>query len=177
MSRFEKWAVFGTAFLTGLTGIGLLWTKYLLTSDDPWSVVNHPLQPLFLKAHILAAPALIFALGMITFRHIWAHYREGLPRGRRSGIVTALVSIPMVASGYLIQVVTAPGWLRFVAVLHIVTSGLFLLGLAAHQLAMRERAARNGLERRSRIGVRWGASEPGDGVDADSGAEIMAGKR
>ncbi len=177
MSRFEKWTVLITALATGLTGIGLFWTKYLMASDDPWSVVNHPLQPLLLKAHILAAPTLVFALGMIAFRHVWVHYREGLPRGRRSGILTGLVTMPMVASGYLIQAVTAPGWLRFVALLHIATSGLFLLGLAAHQLAMWRREAPSGFERGRSIAVRWGASERIQGADADSGTRVTAGKR
>lgn len=160
MSRLERWIVLVTSGATALTGVGLFWTKYLITSSDPWSVVNHPLQPLLLKAHILAAPGLVFALGMIAVRHVWQHYRAGLRRGRRSGIITALVTVPMVVSGYLIQAITAPTWLQLVAVVHIATSGIFLLGLVAHQIVMWRREAGNGIATR-------GTARPGAAGRAD----------
>jgi hypothetical protein len=104
----------------------------MLESADEWAVVNHPLQPWFLKAHILAAPFLIFALGLIAVRHIWRHYRNGPVWGRRSGIITALATGPMILSGYLIQSVTHPGWLSVLAIGHIGLGFLFILGLVVH---------------------------------------------
>ena len=102
MSRFERWLLWSSTVLVVVTGAGLLVTKYLMTSTDPWAVVNHPSQAWFLKAHIVVSPLLIFAVGSITFRHIWQHYRSGQSRGRHTGIATALVTVPMVVSGYLI---------------------------------------------------------------------------
>jgi len=177
MSRFEKWAVLITAAATALTGVGLFWTKYLVISNDPWSVVNHPLQPLLLKAHILAAPGLVFALGMIAFRHIWQHYRAGLRLGRRSGIITALVTVPMVVSGYLIQAVTAPTWLEIVVIVHLVTSGVFLLGLAAHQVAMLRSEALNGSAGRRPTAAHPRTDERGDRVTRGSGVRTPVANR
>ncbi len=139
MNGFEKWALGLTTATTAITGLGLFITKYLMQTDDPWAVINHPLQPWFLKAHILVAPALIFALGMIAARHAWPYLKTGLRSGLRSGIVTTLVTVPMVLSGHLIQIITAPGWLKGIAVLHIATAFLFTATLVGHRLRVRWR--------------------------------------
>lgn len=132
MTRFEKWAVLSTSAATAVTGAVYLGIKYLLEPAEPWAVINHPLQPWLLKAHILVAPLLVFAVGMIAVRHVWQHFRRGLPSGRRSGILTATVFAPMVVTGYLIQSVTAEGWLAALAWAHIGVSLLFTVGIAAH---------------------------------------------
>jgi hypothetical protein len=136
----ERWALWLSAALSALTGIGLLWTKYFIQSDDRWAVINHPLQPVFLKAHILTTPLLVFTLGLIATRHIWKHYRAGITRGRRSGIVTVLATVPMVLTGYLIQVVTHVGFLRVLAVAHIALGLLFTMKLILHQSIVRKTA-------------------------------------
>ncbi len=160
MSRFEKWSVWASAALTSVTGVGLLWAKYLMESTDPWAVVNHPLQPWLLKVHIVAAPFLVFSLGLIAVRHVWSHFRNGLQWGRRSGIITALVTLPMVATGYLIQAITHPLWLGAMAFGHIAVGLVFTVGLSLHQLFVRQRAG----EREVR-GIRGGdAWRPGDAL-------------
>lgn len=136
MSAFEKWSVWITSVLTGLTGVGYFWTKYLVESADAFAVVNHPLEPWFLKAHILVSPLLLFALGMILVRHVWKHVRLGVRWGRRSGLVTGAVLFPMVVTGYLIQTVTQQGWLRAIVITHLVTGFVYLLGLGIHQVAV-----------------------------------------
>lgn len=142
MTGFERWSVWLSAAATAVTGFALFWAKYLLEPPDPWAVVNHPLQPWLLKAHILAAPLLVFALGLIAVRHIWRHYRNGACAGRRSGIVTMLTAGPMIVSGYLIQAVTHPRWLLLLAIAHIGLGTLFVAGLLAHQVFVRRRARR-----------------------------------
>lgn len=132
MSRFEKWSVWSTAIATTATGVVYLWMKYLLQSNDPWSVINHPLQGLLLKAHIISAPLLVFALGLITLRHIWNHYRQGVRKGRKTGIITGLVTVPMILTGYLIQTTIHQGWLDFVALAHIGLGVVFAIGLVTH---------------------------------------------
>jgi hypothetical protein len=114
--------------------MGLFWMKHMMESDDPWAVINHQLQPWILKAHILVVPALVFVLGLIATRHIWPHARTGLRSGLRSGIITALVSVPMIVSGYLIQAITEPDWLNWIAIVHIATGFLFAGGFAVHRL-------------------------------------------
>lgn len=150
MTRFERWAVWISSVLTALTGGVYYWMKYLLTPANPWAVVNHPWQPAVLKAHILVAPVLVFAVGLIFTRHIWRHVTGNVRMGRRSGLLTTLVLAPMIVSGYLIQSVTDEGWLRGVALAHLATSALYVLGLALHQVVVRRERGRAGMTRTSR---------------------------
>lgn len=150
MSRFEKWSLWITTLLTTSSGLVYMWMKYILEPTDAWSVVNHPWQPLILKLHIVVAPFMVFALGMVTVAHVWRHYRNGLRPGRRTGIVTALAALPMILSGYLIQAITHVGLLKAVIVVHIGVGLLFVLGLGAHQLLVRERAEQEARERDQR---------------------------
>ena len=110
MTRFERWSVWSSAIATGLTGLGFFWAKYLVESSDPWALVNHPLEPWLLKIHILVAPVFVFAVGLITIRHVLMHIRARIRRGRLSGLAMVWLMIPMVGSGYLIQVVSEQGW-------------------------------------------------------------------
>jgi hypothetical protein len=116
--------------------------KYLLVSDDPFAVANHPWQGVVLKSHILVAPLLIFAIGLVALRHVWRHVRARLPEGRRSGLLTVLVLGPMIASGYLIQTITHQGWLQAMAISHIGLGMLYGVGLLAHQFAAGGKKAR-----------------------------------
>lgn len=132
MSPFERWSVLTTSLLTAATGIVYMWMKYFMESSDPWAVINHPLQGWFLKTHILVAPLLVFAVGMIAVRHVWRHFRAGVRHGRRSGLTTGIALAPMVVTGYLIQAITAEGWLAAMAISHIGVGLLYTVGLAVH---------------------------------------------
>ena len=144
MNLFEKWSVWVTSALSGFTGGAYFWTKYFVQNTDPFSVINHPLQPWFLKAHIISSPFLLIALGSILVRHIWKHFRLGALLGRRSGLTTALVFLPMVVSGYFIQSVTHPGRLAVLAFSHMALSGLYLAGLFVHQVVIHLRQKKEG---------------------------------
>ena len=115
--------------------------KYLLTSEDPYAVIHHPWQPAMLKAHILAAPVLVFALGVIFSRHVVARWKSGRRTGRSSGALIVAVAAPMVLSGYALQTLTSRTWVVAASWTHLTTGFLFLLGFALHQTAatLRER--------------------------------------
>ncbi len=152
MTRFERWAVWSTSVATFVTGVIYLGMKYLLVSDDPLAVVNHPWQPALLKLHILVAPLLVFSIGLVTLRHVWRHFQSKTRDGRRSGLLTVIVLGPMIVSGYLIQTLTEEGWLKAMAIIHIVLGLVYGVGLLAHQFAAgasKARTARAG-ERRIR---------------------------
>ena len=152
MTRFERWAVWSTSVATFVTGVIYLGMKYLMVSDDPLAVVNHPWQPAMLKLHILVAPLLVFSIGLVTVRHVWRHLRSKTREGRRSGLLTVVVLGPMIVSGYLIQTITEEDWLRTMAIVHIGLGLAYGLGLLAHQFAAgasKARTARAG-ERRIR---------------------------
>lgn len=146
MTPFERWSVWATSVATTATGLIYLWMKYFLRPTESWAVVNHPWQPWVLKAHILVAPLLVFAVGLIATRHVLRHLRADTHRGRRTGIATALVLGPMVLTGYLLQTSSTESWLRVLALVHIVTGVLYAVGLALHQAAIfgRPRGLRNG---------------------------------
>lgn len=143
MTRFERTAVRVSSILVGATGLVYGWMKYLMTSSDPFSVIHHPLQPLILKLHILTAPLLVFALGTVAVRHVWAHFRSGTRRKRRSGVAVAAGVVPMVASGYLIQAVTGAGLLLSMVIAHVGTGLVYLAGLAAHEWVGRRSSRRS----------------------------------
>lgn len=142
MTRFERWAVWLTTGGTLVTGVVYWWMKEMMTPADPWAVVNHPLQPWLLKAHILLAPAMVFSVGLITSRHVWRHFRMGVEKGRRSGLVAMSTFLVMVVSGYGLQVVTAELLLKVLAWSHLVLGIVYSLGVAAHWPATRNRVDR-----------------------------------
>lgn len=148
MTRFQKWLLWGSAGATGVTGLVYWWMQDMMEPLSEWAVINHPLQPWVLKAHILVAPVLVFALGLVTTDHIWKHFRSRVVRARRSGVITLAVLIPMIVSGYLIQGVTHESWLAALSWSHLATGVVFLLGAGAHAMAIRWSAA-------SRRGRRW----------------------
>jgi hypothetical protein len=152
VTPFERWAVWSTSVATFVTGVIYLGMKYLLVSDDPLAVVNHPWQPAVLKLHILVAPLLVFSIGLVTLRHVWRHFKSRTRDGRRSGLLTVIVLGPMIVSGYLIQTLTGEGWLRAMAIVHIGLGLVYGGGLLVHQFAAgasKARTARAG-ERRIR---------------------------
>jgi hypothetical protein len=146
LNSFEKWFVWVASILAGVTGVGYFYTKYMIENTDPFSVVNHPLEPWLLKGHILLSPLLLLALGSIFVRHVWRHYRGGIVLGRKSGLSAALVFLPMAATGYLVQTVVAPAPLQVIVWSHIAFSVAYVAGIAAHQVLVHRRGAGNALE-------------------------------
>ncbi len=137
MNRLQRHLLWWSTALTFLTGVVYGWMKYVLEPMDEWAVINHPLQPLVLKLHIVVAPAMVFAVGMVALSHIWPLWRSGLPRGRGTGVWTASIFGPLVLSGSLIQAVTAPAWLTVVTWTH-VTLGILCGGLfLGHRVVVR----------------------------------------
>jgi hypothetical protein len=134
MNRLERWSVVIGSFLVTVTGVAYGWMKYLLRSDDPFAVINHPWQPAVLKLHILAAPVLVFGLGLIAVRHVVAHWLAGVSHARRSGVTAAVTVLPMVLSGYLIQAAAEATWLTIAVWTHIVTGLVYGAAFAGHQL-------------------------------------------
>lgn len=134
MSPFERWLLHGSNLLVGGTGLVYAWMIYLARPADPYSLVNHPLQPQAQHLHVLFAPLLIFAAGLVWRQHVWSHFRRGVPARRRSGLSLILMLVPMVASGYLIQTAVDDQWRKTWVGIHLVTSGLWIVAYAGHQI-------------------------------------------
>ena len=139
MSRFEAWATRIATLLVGGTGLVYAWMRYLMHPADPnaFAVINHPLQPFVQHLHILVAPLLVFTAGLMWRQHAWGYWRRGVERHRKSGSSLLLTLVPMVVSGYLIQTTVDSGWRRAWVIVHLVASGLWLLGYMAHQVPRR----------------------------------------
>ncbi len=139
MSRVERLSVWISTALVTVTGLAFAWMKYVLEPADPWAVINHPLQPWLLKAHILTAPILVFAVGSITLRHVWRHWKSRAQAGRRSGTLAALTLVPMIFTGYLIQAVTSSFWLTALGVVHLGVGTAFAGAVLVHRIRPPER--------------------------------------
>ena len=137
MSRFQAWFLHCSNLLVGGTGLVYAWMRYAVEPEDPWAVVNHPWQPDVQHWHVLAAPLLVFACGMIWREHVWSGFRRGFPDRRRSGLFLGLMLVPMIASGYGIQVSVEESWRQAWIWIHLVTSGGWLLAGTVHPLLRR----------------------------------------
>ncbi len=155
----EVWAMHASALLVGGTGLVYAWMRYLVTPADPFAVVNHPWQPACQHLHVVVAPLLVFCAGLIWRRHVWAGYRLRILSRRRSGLELALSLVPMIASGYFIQITVEDAWRRSWVWVHLTTGVLWIAGYLAHQL----------LPRPASRGAIHPLSTPPDLVEAENG--------
>lgn len=133
LTRVEAWMIHISNLLVGCTGLVYAWMIYLVKPDDPYAVVNHPWQPAVQHLHVLAAPLLVFAAGLIWRRHVWGSWRSGVTRRRRSGVGMALALVPMIASGYLLQTAVESRWRTIWVAVHLTTSALWISAYLIHQ--------------------------------------------
>lgn len=119
MTRTERILVWSSTAAVSVTGCAYAALDLFARPRDPWAMVNHPLQPLLLKLHILTAPLLVFAVGLITARHILPRVRKGIRARRRSGLAAVAVLPVLVVSGYLLQVFTHDQLLTWLGWLHL----------------------------------------------------------
>jgi hypothetical protein len=130
-----RWSLHVLIGLVSLSGLALFWTKYLVASDDPFAVVNHPLEPFALALHVLTAPALILAFGMALESHIARKLAARQARAnRRTGLTALSTFLVMSASGYLLQVVTRPWLLTSLVVIHVASGTVFAATYCVHLL-------------------------------------------
>lgn len=155
MTRSEQLLLWGSSAATALTGAVYGVMKYGMKTDDPYAVVNHPWQPFFLKAHVLAAPVLVFAIGAIFSKHVVRQWKSYGERGKRSGGAILAVAGSMIASGYVIQIVTAESWIRWIGWTHLGLGVLYTGAIVIHR-----RAARWLPEAKPRVGVVTTPSDP-----------------
>jgi len=143
ISRLERVLTHGSTALVAGSGVVYAWMKYLMTTDDPYAVVNHPMQPWMLDLHVTAAPLLVFALGFIAQSHVLAHLAKGSGRpGRATGLIAVSCVLPMIATGYLIQVFTNETARRASVWVHLATGVVYTGGFLAHVATSRRLAAR-----------------------------------
>ena len=132
MKRWEAWWNHVALAAVSLTGLVYGMFKYLVPSADPDSRIGHPWQPAAMKAHVLAAPLALFAVGLIFRRHAMARMRSGEQKGRRTGAAMYWLLLPLALTGYLVQVFVESSAVRAAAWSHLALGVAFLLGYAFH---------------------------------------------
>jgi len=130
--RWEAWWNHAALAAVSLSGLAYGVLKYFVPSPDPDSRAGHPLQPIVLKAHVLAAPLAVFGIGLLVRRHALLKLRQGEQAGRRSGAILLWLFAPLVMTGYLIQVLVGSGTARATGWSHAALGVLFLLGYLLH---------------------------------------------
>jgi len=132
MNRWEARIQHAANLLVVGTGVVYAIMRYFLNPADEWAVVNHPWQPHVQHLHILTAPLLVFACGLIWHRHVANKLHRGEQRGRRSGPGLLLALVPMVVSGYLIQTTVAESWGQVWIVVHLISSAAWTFAFVGH---------------------------------------------
>jgi hypothetical protein len=122
VTRGEAWTLHAATALAGGTGLVYAWMRYLVEPADEFAVVNHPLEPLVQHAHVWSAPLLVFGLGLIFQRHVWARLAGGFRPRRATGATLALLFVPMVVSGYGLQTSAGEAWRKAWIGVHLATS-------------------------------------------------------
>lgn len=134
MKRWERWTFNVLAAVVSVTGFLYLWMKYGMVSDDPFALVNHPLQTTMLSLHVVASPAFILIFGIVLNSHVMKKLRAPRLPNRRTGLLSLGTFAAMVVSGYLLQVTTSETLLQALVVLHVATSAVFTVAYAIHLL-------------------------------------------
>lgn len=159
---------------TAGTGLVYAWMRYLAEPADGWAVVNHPWQPTTQHLHVLAAPLLVFAIGLVWNAHVLGKLRNGR-RNRAVGVALALTFLPMAASGYLLQVAVDPAWRQRWIWCHVVASLVWVAAFALHQLQAKFAADRpqsgTELSAAARIGSQASPPVPGLSPSAAGGRQ------
>lgn len=132
MRRWEAWWNHAALAALSLTGLVYGVFKYAVPSPDPDSRAGHPLQPVFMKAHLLVAPFALLGVGLLLRRHALARMREGERDGRRTGALMLWLLLPVALTGYLIQVFVEPAFVRGTGWMHAALGALFVVGYALH---------------------------------------------
>lgn len=132
MKRWERWTFNILSLVVAVTGFVYLWMKYLLEQDDPFALVNHPWQNAMLDVHVVASPLFILISGIVLNSHIMKKLRSTARPNRRTGLTSLVTFAAMVGSGYLLQVVSSPGWLQALVVLHVASGVVFSAAYATH---------------------------------------------
>ena len=114
------------------TGIVYFYMKYVLVTDDPFAIINHPWQPAMLSVHLVAAAPFVAFFGMLFRSHSFAKIRSANPANRRTGWTSVLSFAAMALSGYFIQVTASPALITAWIWIHVATSIVFAISYGVH---------------------------------------------
>lgn len=144
MSFWEKFSVVTSVCLMLLSGVTYLVTKYGLEKEDPFSVINHPLEPVALKIHILLGPLLIFLFGVLFQSHMRGRFKPNFQSARGGGLLTAILFVLTASSGYLLQILDQWVFREIFFYLHVIGGLSFGLTFGFHSYQLVRRIRKTG---------------------------------
>lgn len=80
----------------------------------------------------MVVPLLALGMGGVWYSHAWLFWNLGMKDGRWSGMALLLLALPMMGSGYALQVVVNEGWKTAWLWTHWVYSGVWVAAYAGH---------------------------------------------
>lgn len=134
MRVLDRRGLHAATVATALTGGIYGWFRYFGQRMGDFGPEPSVWQGIWQHLHVLAAPLLLFMLGVTVRGHLMVKLRAGGREGRRTGLTLGLLIAPMALSGYGIQVATAPSWHLALAWIHGISSLLFVAGYLFHLL-------------------------------------------
>lgn len=114
------------------TGSAYFYMKYVLVTDDPFAIINHPWQPAMLSIHLVAAAPFVAFFGMLFRSHSFGKIRSAQVANRRTGWTSLLSFAVMALSGYFIQVAASPALITTWIWVHVAASTLFVVVYGVH---------------------------------------------
>ena len=136
MIAWERRCLHAATAVAALSGSVYGWFRYFGQRMGDFGPEPSPWQGWWQHAHVLAAPLLLFMLGVAVRGHLMLKLRQGGREGRRTGLALGFVLAPMVLAGFGIQVVTDEKWHVALAWIHGVSASVFTLGYLVHLAAI-----------------------------------------
>ena len=135
MTRALRIFTWAANVLVGGSGLVLWVMAWLMESDDPYAIVNHPGQPLAQHLHVLLAPLLVWNIGSIWVMHAWPYFRSPTGKRRLSGLLLLTLAAPMVFSGVALQISVQEASRNLWAWIHVLSSIVWIAAFLFHALA------------------------------------------
>jgi hypothetical protein len=107
---------------------------YCGETEDDFGPVAHPWGPTLHTLHVVTVPLFVFAFGMLWQHHIVHKLRSGAKARRATGVILLSQAIPMIVTGYFLQVAVDDVWRDTWIWAHVITSTLFSLVFVVHLL-------------------------------------------
>ena len=136
MMGWERRGLHAAAAAAALTGGVYGWFRYFGQRMGDFGPEPSPWQGTWHHLHVLAAPLLLFMLGVVLRGHLLPKLRNRAREGKRTGLTLGLLVAPMVLSGYGIQVAVDARWHAALAWIHGVSSLVFVSAYLVHLIAI-----------------------------------------
>ena len=135
MNQRDARVTHASVVLAAASGFWYGWLLYFGGREDDFGPVQHGWVPALHTAHVVTVPLFVFALGMLWNHHIVAKLRSRQEPRRRTGTLLLSQALPMIATGYLLQISVDEVWRATWTWAHGISSCLFTLLFLLHLIA------------------------------------------